>query len=47
MKDWSYQNNEELKTDVLYMTSSITPRLSLDEVQGTSSTRTNTLVSEQ
>ena len=41
------QNNEEMKTDLLHMTSVITPRMSLDEMQGTSNTRKNTLVTEE
>ena len=41
------QSDEDVKTDLLHITSTITPRLSLDEVQGTSSTRTNILVSEK
>ena len=38
------QNNEKVKTNLLYMTSSDTPRT--DIVQGTSITRINTLVSQ-
>ena len=40
------QNNEKVKTNLLYMTSSDTPRTLTDETQGTSITRINTLVSE-
>ena len=40
------QNNEELITDLLHMTSATTPRMSLNEMQGTSNTTTNTLVTE-
>ena len=41
------QYNEEVKTDSLYMTSNTTPEVSLNEIQGTSITGTNTLISEE
>ena len=40
------QNNEEVKTDLLHTTAATTPRMSLNEMQGTSNTTTNALVTE-